>query len=256
VSCRVLSLILIVSLPTFASALPVDLAGFGDSITCWNCNDGSYLVLLENWGYVDSAEDASHGVSGNRTHEVLTRLEDWIDASSTADLLILLTGTPDTYQTVGGFWDRDYDPAETLSNVEAMVDLVLLEAIPLILVAPTPVLDPCAYPDELTCDVIDTRLADLAGDLALLASDHGVPFLDLYAAFAADPRFGLIADGGQHPGPDSLYRDDGTHPRLTTGDTLLASLLAPMIPEPSTALLLASGLLVLAHRRARRREEA
>ena len=255
-SWRVLSLLLLVSLPTFASALPVDLAGFGDSITCWDCDDGTYLVLLEDWGYIDSAEYANHGVSGNRTHEVVTRLEDWIDAGSTADLLILLTGTPDTYQAVGGFWSRDYDAAETLSNVEAMIDLVLLEAIPMILVAPPPVLAPCANPQALTCDVIDTRLADLAGDLALLASGHGVPFLDLYAAFAADPRFGLIADGGQHPGLTSLYLDDGTHLRLTTGDTLIASLLAPIVPEPSTALLLASGLLALAHRRAGRRQAA
>jgi hypothetical protein len=143
--------------------------------------------------------------------------------------------------------------ATTVGNIEAMIDMVLAESIPLILMAPTPVLDPCASPAILSCSTIDTRLADLADSLALLASSKGVAFLDLYAAFMADPRFGLIADGGQHPGSDSLYKNDGLHYRLETGDTLVASLVAPLIesalvPEPSTAVLLGLGLLGLVAR--------
>ena len=58
-------------------------------------------------------------------------------------------------------------------------------------------MDPCGtYPyDVPTCAEINMRLANLADDptpgerdLAQLASDHGVPFLDLYAAFAAALR--------------------------------------------------------------------
>ncbi len=68
------------------------------------------------------------------------------------------------------------------------------KSIPLILLAPPPVLDPCAASGSpLTCGIIDGRLADLADDLALVATDKGVLFLDLYAAFLADPAFGLAA---------------------------------------------------------------
>jgi len=248
-------------LPSSASALPADIVGFGNSITCWDCNDGSYLVWLEDWGYIDSAEDASFGESADLTSGVLSRLDDWIHGEGdwlpfgpqTADQLILLSGTPDTYQAVGGWKNEPYDPDQTLLNVEAMIDLVLGESIPLILVAPPPVMDPCGTSyDVPTCDEIDTRLANLAVDLALLAGTYSdVQFLDLYADFTADPRF------GDHPGSDSLYRSDGLHPRFETGDALIASLLVPMlIPEPSTALLLASGLVALAQRRRGRRKAA
>jgi len=238
-------LLVLLTFPSFASALPV-VAGFGNSITCWDCNDGSYLVLLEDWGYIDSAEDASLGESADLASGVLSRLDDWLDLGNTADVLILLAGTPDTYLAVGGWKNREYDPLETLGNIDTIIDLVLGESIPLILVAPPPVLDPCGTSyDVPTCGDIDTSLANLAVDLALLAGTYSdVQFLDLYAAFTADPRF------GEHPGTNSLYRDDGLHPRLETGDTLIASLLVPMLtPEPSTALLVASGLLAFAQRR-------
>jgi lysophospholipase L1-like esterase len=247
-------LLFALALPSVAGALPV-VAGFGDSITCDGCNDGGYLGLLADYLEPDPILD-DNGVSSDRTGSVLSRLQTWIDDGNTADVLVLLTGTPDTYQAVGGWMNRPYDPLETLGNIEDMIDLVLAESIPLILVAPPPVLDPCGNPSVLTCGDIDGRLADLADDLALVATTEGVPFVDLYAAFQADPRFGLIADGGEHPGPDSLFLDDGLHPRLATGDTLIASLLATeialIIPEPSTAILLACGLLALAHRQRRK----
>lgn len=250
-------LILAVLVPSVSSALPV-VAGFGDSITCDTCNDGSYMGLLADYLEPDPILD-DNGVSADRTSGVLSRLTTWLGDGNTADVLILLTGTPDVYQVTGGFGNQEYSEADTLLNVENMVDLVLGASIPLILVAPPPVLDPCGFPDApLTCSTIDSRLAGLATEYALIASNKSVPFLDLYSAFMADPDFGLIADGGAHPGPDSLLRADGLHPQLATGDTLIASLLAPMIetaliPEPSTALLVGCGLLVLAHRRQGRR---
>jgi lysophospholipase L1-like esterase len=230
-------------LPSFARALPVDLVGFGDSITDESFPDGSYLDVLESWGRIDSASDANHGVPADRSQEVSTRLTAWIDDDNTADFLILLTGTPDTYQAVGGFKNVDYDADETEANIQAMVDLVLDETtIPLILVAPPPVVAPCDYPDVLTCGEIDARLADLASRLAPMADPPGVRFLDLYAAFKSHDNWAID--------PSYFYMDDdGTHPRLETGDLLIAGLLAPMVPEPSTALLLGSGLLMLGARR-------
>ncbi len=194
-SLRILAFILILSLPGLAGALPADIVGFGNSITCWDCDDGSYLVLLEDWGYIGSAEDASYGVSADRTIEVLGRLEDWILGEGvweplgpqTADSLILLTGTPDTYQAVGGWKDRPYNPTETLGNIEAMIQLVLGVGIPLTVVAPPPVLDPCGYPDVRTCDEIDADLANLAAGIELLLDAYpDAYFLDLYAIFQAD----------------------------------------------------------------------
>jgi lysophospholipase L1-like esterase len=239
----------LVLLPSFASASPI-VAGFGNSITCSTCNDGSYLSLLGDYLVPDPIID-DQGVPASLSDNLLARVGDWLDAGNTADVLILLPGTPDTYQAVGGWGDRDYDPLETLGNVESILDLVLGEGIPLILLTPPPVLEPCGGSAPLTCDQVDARLLDLSNRLGVLALAYEVPFLHLYAAFATDPRFGLPF------GPDSLYRSDGLHPKLATGDALIASLLAPMIesavhaPEPSTALMLGFGLLALAQRRRR-----
>jgi lysophospholipase L1-like esterase len=98
----------------------------------------------------------------------------------------------------------------------------------------------------VTCSEIDTHLADLADALALLASSLSVPFVDLYDAFVNDP--GYLETPGT---ADSLFRGDGLHPKLATGDDLIAAEIANMInaiPEPSTALLVASGLVALAAR--------
>lgn len=248
-SLRILAWILVVLLlPSLASASPI-VAAFGDSITS-DAGEGSYLRLLGDYLEPDPIID-DNGAPANLSGDVLYRVGAWLDAGNTADVLILLTGTPDTFQAVGGWRDRDYDRLETLGNVESIIELVLGAGIPLILLAPPPVIDPCGNPDALTCDQIDARLLHLSNNLGFLALDYGVPFVHLYAAFKGDPRFGLPL------GPDSLYRSDGIHPRLETGDALIASLLAPMIegavhtPEPSTALMIGFGLLALAQRRRR-----
>ena len=86
----------------------------------------------------------------------------------------------------------------------------------------------------------------LATALTGLATTAGVPFVNLYDVFMND------ADIGEAPGTaNSLYRFDGLHPR-DNGDDLIAFEIASAInaiPEPSTGLLVASGLLLLAMQR-------
>ena len=243
---RVLISLLSMLLPALANAAPLSLAAFGDSITCDTCNDGSYLGLLDN--YLPEApiiyEDA---VSAATTGQVYTLVDSWITGGNTADVVIILTGTPDTYLAVGGFGNRPYSEAETVANIDAMLDLVILAGLPAILVAPPPVLAPCGNPAVLTCSEIDTRLESLADALAVLASSLSVAFVDLYDAFVNDPGY-LETPGAT----DSLYRFDGLHPKIDTGDDLIAMEVAgaiSSIPEPSTALLLTFGLVVLAARR-------
>jgi lysophospholipase L1-like esterase len=186
-------------------------------------------------------------VSADRSGEVLSRLETWLLDGNSADVVILLAGTPDTYQAVGGWYNRPYSEAETVGYIEDMLDLLSTAGIPAILVAPPPVLDPCGNPLVLTCSEIDTSLADLSDALAALAGSQSVPFVDLYDAFVNDP--GYLETPGD---PDSLFRADGLHPQLDPGDHLIAMEIASAImtiPEPSTALLVASGLVVLAARR-------
>jgi lysophospholipase L1-like esterase len=247
---RFLIPLLSILLPALANAAPLTLAAFGDSITCDSCSDGSYLRLFDN--YLPEAPIIDdNGVSADVTGGVLSRLDTWLIGGNSADFVIILSGTPDTYQAVGGFLNRPYSEAETVGNIEAMLDLLFTAGIPGILVAPPPVLDPCGGPAVLTCSEIDTRLANLAGALAILAGSESVPFVDLYDAFVNDP--GYLETPGD---PDSLFRSDGLHPQLYPGDDLVAFEIANAIlavPEPSTALLVASGLVVLAARRRPRR---
>jgi lysophospholipase L1-like esterase len=248
-TCVLISL-LSIFLPALANATPLTLAGFGNSITCDSCNDGSYLGLIDD--YLPEAPIVDdNGVSADVASGVLSRLDTWLTGGNSADFVIILTGTPDTYQAVGGWRDRPYSEAETVGNVEAMLDLLFIAGLPAILVAPPPVLDPCGFPDVLTCSEIDTSLANLADALATLAGSRGVPFVDLYDAFVNDP--GYLETPGD---PNSLFRTDGLHPQLDPGDDLVAFEIANAIlatPEPSTALLVASGLVVLAARRRPRR---
>ena len=249
-AARVLISLLAILLPTLASATPLTLGAFGDSITCDACNDGSYLELIHN--YLPEAPTIDdNGVSSDITANVLSRLDTWITDGNTADIVIILSGTPDTYQAVGGFQNQPYSETETVGNIEAMLDLVFDAGISAILVAPPPVLDPCDNPAVLTCSQIDSRLADLSMALASLASSMSVPFVDLYDAFINDPGY------GETPGdPGSLFGPDGLHPQLYPGDDLIAMEIANAIiaiPEPSTAFLVASGLLALAVRRRPRR---
>jgi lysophospholipase L1-like esterase len=240
-----------------ASAQDLVVAGFGNSITCTVCNDGSYLAdsnlpgsaapvgvldpseIVGSWlddelralGVLQPADALiidDNGDPGNRTVDVLARLATWIADGNSADHVILLTGTPNTYQAVGGFTNRDYDEDQTVADVQAMIDLVMGAGMPVILVAPPPVKIPCGNGPILTCDQINQRLDDLSLRYEELAASNGIPFVDLYGEFMNDPRFPLS------PGePGSLYRgNDGLHPRYETGDALIAFVIAPMLAEP------------------------
>jgi lysophospholipase L1-like esterase len=227
-------------------------AGFGNSITCDTCNDGSYLRLLGDYLDPDPIID-DNGASADTTENVLSRLDLWITGGGWADAVVILAGTPDTYMAVGGWMDREYIEAVTVANVDAMIDLALGAGMAAILVAPPPVQDPCDDPGILTCSGIDDRLGELALAYQTLAADRMIPFVNAYAIFSAYPGF-LDPPGS----PNSPLRTDGLHPKLEPGDRLIAEAVGAIlveIPEPSTGVLLGAGLLGLwaARTRARRR---
>jgi len=213
--------------PAVSHATPIVVTGFGDSITCDGCNDGSYLQLLATAvGTPVTIED--QGFSALQTGAILSNLQTWLGGSNTADYLILFGGTVDAFQ-VG------YNQTTTLTNIQQMVTAVVNAGIPLVLLAPPPVVGTCNNPGPPapTCATIDASLASLAPAIGTIASSAGVPFIDLYQAFTDDPN------------TTNLFRPDGLHPKLATGDQLIANLVAAHVPEPSTAALMGMGLLGL-----------
>jgi lysophospholipase L1-like esterase len=238
---RVLLSALLLMLPATASRAS-DIAGFGDSITCTLCNDGSYLLLLENYLEPDPIIE-DHGTPDDTTDDVLFRLDAWIDSSNTADVIVLLSGTNDIYRAVGGFGDTPYVEADTVNTIEAMLDLVLqTTSMPLVLVAPPPVQSPCGNPVNLTCGTIDSRLDSLSTELGSLAASKSIPFVDLYGTYKADPRWSSPTGS-----PNSLFISDGVHPKLATGDDLNAMWIANAIaPTPVLPAIEPLGLALLA----------
>ena len=220
---RTLLVLLLLLLPGASSATPFVIAGFGDSLTCDTCIDGSYLRLLDGFLPTPSPVIVDQGVTTQTTSQIFQRLDTWIDDGNSADLLILMGGTVDTYQAVGGFKNTAYDPVETLGNVESMVNLAMGESIPLLLLAPPPVMDPCGSANP-SCAQVNARLEALSLDLEQLATDNGIPFIDLYATISADPRF-----ANPQGAADSLYHSDGLHLQIGTGDTLIASTISPSV---------------------------
>lgn len=236
------ALLILVFFPPVSHAFTI--VGFGNSITCATCNDGSYLGLLND--HLDpDAVLIDEGQSADVSENLFLRLDLWLDSNS-ADLVIILTGTPDAYKAVGGFQNQLYEEQFTIDNVDAMIDIVHAENTSVLLVAPPPVQSPCNDPINLTCATIDARLASLATAMGALAVEKGVSFVDLYDIFINDPRF-----SEPFTSEDSLFRNDGLHPKYPTGDDLIASRIAQVllsdmvVPEPSTGLLLALGLAAL-----------
>jgi lysophospholipase L1-like esterase len=197
-------------LPAVAAAQHV--VGFGDSITDLDWDpfpDGSYLSWLDpGW----TTED--QGVGGTRTEDIMFRVFDWIGDNNTADAAVILAGTVDAAYKNG------YSQAAAVANIEAMIDALEAEGIPVLLAAPPPVIEPCdgAAVGGFTCANFDARLVSLGAALASLASTRGIPFHDLYALFQAAP-------GG--PG-DFLLAGDGVHPNLA-GDMAIAGEFLPTL---------------------------
>jgi len=230
-------------LTTTANAVPLTIAGFGDSITCDTCNDGSYLGRIgSHLSEAPTIDD--NGISSDLTENVLARFDTWLTDGNTADWVIVLAGTPDTFQAVGGFNNQAYSQSETVGNISDLLDLAIAASLPVVLVAPPATQSPCGFSSDPTCGEIETSLMNLSGALSTLAGGLGIPFVDIYNEFVSHPSFGITSPGDE----DSLLRHDGLHPKYTTGDDLIASEIAAVIPEPSSALLVAAGLLVMASR--------
>jgi lysophospholipase L1-like esterase len=233
--------------PDRALADPIIVAGFGDSITSTTFDGpglGSYLEFLPApFTYEDYGTPAIE--AGDLYYDVVS----YINGAPTADVIVLMTGTPDT------FWP-DYSQAATVTSIQSMVDYVLDNSdLDLILMAPPPAVPPCDNVEfvtggAVTCDAVPAdpdvdmiaRLEALSGVLASLApSDSGnldrFGFLDVHQIFEDAPG-----------GPAAYMKPDGVHP-TSDGDVLIADALTPtllLIPEPGTGLLLALGLVGLA----------
>ena len=262
---------LLFGLPSAAPAFTI--VGFGDSLTCATCNDGSYLSLLNNLLDPD-ADLYFNAVAGRPSDDVLTAVNNFEAGTgifdpvaggaavnllpSQVDLAIVLAGTPDTFRNPDGFQGRPYSEAETVGDIAGMPDGITIfdsilaslmtAGVPTLLLLPPPVQDPCdngATP-TLTCAEIDQRLADLSVALAAAASAWSVPFIDLYDIFVNEPAFIILPPGA----PGSLYDLDGVHLELLTGDQLVAEQVAAfLVPEPGLLALLAAGAAALAVRR-------
>ena len=216
--------------PMAASAVPLDIAGFGDSITCDTCNDGSYLSLLgAHLPEVPIIQDEA--LTTLTSGAVLSTLEAWLDGGGSADWVIIMAGTVDVYQEVGGFNNVEYSEAQVVSNLDDMIDLVLSVSMSVVVVAPPPVQSPCGGAGVvITCTDIDNRLNSLSAALAGLANSKSVPFVDLYDAYINHPDWDATVGSAS-----LLFTTGGLVPQYTTGDDLSAFEIASAIneaPEP------------------------
>lgn len=239
---RILALLPLLLAPSPALALPY-VVGFGDSITARSFDpfpNGSYLDWLGAGYVVDDVAAPARFSEG-----VLNSAYSWLGGGNAADLVILMTGTPDAAQAPG-FFGGVYDLAETVANVAEALALFANAGISTILMAPPPTLFPCDGVESgggPTCAQMDARLYDISVALAALSIDLSVPFLDTYALF----RDYDTESGHQI---EDLFLEDGVHLSLA-GDQLIAAALYPTlqqlfaVPEPTTALLLGAGLVVL-----------
>ncbi len=222
-----------------AQAVPV-IAGFGDSLTSLTHDDGSYLSLLNN--YIDpDATMLDFGITANPSSTVATRLVNWVSGFNTADLVIILTGTPDVFDVRG----VPYDENSVVGNVTTMMNALIGAGIPALVLAPPPVIAPCdgAMTLPVCPDDYNTRLDSLSVAIGNAAASLGVPFVDLFELFSNQPDL------------TPLYIPmDGVHLTLNGGDQLIVSAIGSvvqslLVPEPDLMLLTALGLAALAARR-------
>lgn len=241
-----LLLLAVVWSPAGALADPILVAGFGDSITSTTFDgpgQGSYLEFLDSrFAYED------HATPAIETADLYYDVVSYIDGGPTADVIVLMTGTPDTFY-------ETYSEAATVANIQSMVDYVLDHSIlGLMLMAPPPAVPPCDNVEfetggAVTCDPVPAdpasdmiaRLEALSGALASLsptnpANASRFDFLDIHQVFEDAPG-----------GPAAYMKVDGIHP-TSDGDILIRDALTGpllLVPEPGTGLLLALGLVGL-----------
>lgn len=165
-------------------------AAFGDSIT----RGDPWVVALR-----DVYDTIDLGHAGETTADGLVRLRAWLAASpGEADVVTLLEGTNDVYRP--GFVED-----ETVSRLEEMAAEVEAAGLVPVVVAPPPVIEPGR-------EMQDERLARLALRLRASAAAAQRRFVDLYAAFRAEPDLG------------ALFTSDGVHPNALGNGVIEAAL--------------------------------
>jgi lysophospholipase L1-like esterase len=206
--------------PTRAVALTV--AGFGDSLT-WE--PGYLSHLPAEWDTVNLSQGGETAIDGlPRLLGLLPTLE--------ADVVVIMEGTNDV-RMLG------YSESASVASLTAMIDAVLSAGMQAVLMAPPPQIP---YDPDGPAGA-NTSLLGLATALESAAASRGVPFVDLFHAFA---ELESLEDFYL----DSVHITDA-------GTQIVAGLVAPAIeqavhmPEPTTAWLLGAGLALLAVRRRR-----
>jgi len=207
-----------------------DVAAFGDSLTEGYPfeNDPWIARLGPDWN------GTNLGLSSERSADGLIRLQSWLAANPGAvHVVVLMEGTNDTDEGSGPPWVE----AQTVANMQAMVQAVAdYGAIP-ILMAPPPVLSDAGA---------TAKLMSFAATLETWANANGVIFVNLFEEFS------------NHPDPGSLYYSDQIH-FSDAGNAFVAQrvldalpVYAPTVGQSGT-LLLAGALLFSGSWAARRR---
>jgi acyl-CoA thioesterase I len=159
----------------------------------WSDHDGVPITVY-NLGV---RRDTSDDIARRWADEVAARR-----AAGSEDRLVLSFGVNDT--TVVGAGPR-VAPERSLANLSAVIERARAMRLPVLVVGPPPVADPEQ----------NRRIRALEAGFGTCAAQLRIPYVSVFAALAADPRWtDAVADG------------DGAHPRAA-GYALLAELVRP-----------------------------
>jgi lysophospholipase L1-like esterase len=191
----------------FPPASSFCVAGYGDSLTLGRTPAESYLTHLPaDWGPTNRGNSGEFGIGGQA--RLRAAIPDLI--AHGVDVVVMMWGTNDVYSPLyedqGTSW-RD----ELVAETAASLDQLAAAGITPILVVPPPLFE-ASEQGRLA----DVRIADLEPLLAAEASARGVAFVDLFAAFLAEPD------------PSPYFEADGVH--LTAdGAAFVASQIEPAV---------------------------